>query len=192
MTSPVGHGLGAYLANRGRYPATVDGSKYQLIAGLALLVFAGNAPDLDFIWGAWKGDMNAYHHGPSHSIVAVFLFAGLLWGLTAFFRQYRYLAVSGGLAYASHIVLDLVTIDKAAPYGMQLLWPFSDAYMLAPWAFFLNIEHGNLGESVFTIIPAIFTAHNISAIGFELLILGPPALLMFLWQGATNRKNTGT
>jgi len=194
MTSPVGHSLGAYVANRGRYASSCEELRPHRsahVVALVFLIFAANAPDLDFIWGAWNGNMNVYHHGPSHSIVAIFIFATLLWGITSLFPLYRYLVGMGGLAYASHIALDMVTADQAAPFGMQLLWPFSDEYMLAPRTFFLNIEHGSLGESVFAVIPAIFTAHNLSAIGFELLILGPPALLTFFWRRRVGLKNTG-
>lgn len=182
MPSPIGHSLGAYIATGGGFPDTSmrAGNARQLLIGFALLIFAGNAPDLDFFWGAWMGDMNAYHHGPSHSIAAVFTFFALAWLLLHVFRQPRGLAITAGLAYLSHLLLDLFTADRTLPYGMQLFWPFDDQYVLASKAYFMNIEHGDMGSTVLDALPAIFSAHNLTAIGFELLVLGPPALILFL------------
>ncbi len=185
MTSPVGHSLGAYIANGGRYPAISPGQGLEpkaVIASLAWLVFAANAPDLDFVWGAWMGDMNTYHHGPSHSITAIFIFAALLWLVLPLLKQSRRLALTGALAYGSHLLLDMFTADRTPPFGMQLLWPFDTQYWLASQVYFLNIEHGNMGSTVLASLPAIFSAHNLTAIGFELLVLGPPALLIFVFR----------
>ena len=194
MTSPVGHSLGAYIANGGTFPdARAQARDVKgLMSGFALLIFAANAPDLDFFWGAWMGDMNGLHHGPSHSIAAVFIFLALVWLLLRVFAQPRGLAITAGLAYASHLLLDLFTADRTPPYGMQLYWPFDDRYVLASKAYFLNIEHGDMGSTVLDALPAIFSAHNLTAIGFELLVLGPPALILLLLRRyRSNQRNPG-
>lgn len=182
MPSPVGHSLGAYIATGGVFPnvSTRANNTRRLIIGFAILIFSGNAPDLDFFWGAWMGDMNSFYHGPSHSIGAVFIFFALVWLLLRIFRQPRGLAITAGLAYLSHLILDLFTADRTLPYGMQLFWPFDERYVLASKAYFLNIEHGDMGSTVLDALPAIFSAHNLTAIGFEMLVLGPPALILFI------------
>jgi len=194
MTSPVGHSLGAYIANGGTFPDVrrQAGNVKHLVTGSALLIFAANAPDLDFFWGAWMGDMNRLHHGPSHSIAAAFIFFVLVWLLLRVFAQPRGLAITAGLAYASHLLLDMFTADRTPPYGMQLFWPFSDQYVLASKAYFQNIEHGDMGSTVLDALPAIFSAHNLTAIGFELLVLGPPALiLLLLRRNRSSQRNPG-
>lgn len=189
MPSPVGHSLGAYIASGGVFPnvSTRAGDTRHLLIGFALLIFAGNAPDLDFFWGAWMRDMNVFHHGPSHSIAAVFIFATLAWLLLRVFMHPRGLAITAGLAYLSHLILDLFTADRTLPYGMQLFWPFDDRYVLASKAYFLNIEHGDMGSTVLDALPAIFSAHNLAAIGFEVLVLGPFALILFLRRRSNGR-----
>jgi membrane-bound metal-dependent hydrolase YbcI (DUF457 family) len=37
-----------------------------------------------------------------------------------------------GAVYASHLLLDFFTVDAVPPYGARFLWPFSNAYYLAP------------------------------------------------------------
>jgi len=186
MTSPLGHSLGAYIANAGRCPRLpVDQPlmgrhlfSRPVVVSVLLLIFAGNAPDLDFLWGAWMGDMNTYHHCPSHSITAIFIFSALLWWLLPLLKLPRYQAFTGGLAYGSHLLLDWFTTDRTLPYGMQLYWPFDDRYVLASKAYFINIDHGDMGSTVLDALPAIFSAHNLGAMGLELLVLGPTALFV--------------
>jgi hypothetical protein len=88
VPSPIAHSLiglaigVAALRPRGK-PARVT----LRTRALPLLGFAAlaNAPDLDFVPGLLAGDLNRYHHGPSHSMLWALgfaLWAGLLarWG----------------------------------------------------------------------------------------------------------------
>ncbi len=184
MTSPVGHSLGAYIV-AGKDCHSNEGKKRSLLGLnlglLALLLFAANAPDLDFIYGWMKQDFNGYHHGASHSIVAALIFA---MGVGSIARIYHgpalRLAVMLGLAYASHIALDLLTADTTAPFGMQLYWPFSERYVSASQSLFQKINHGGMGGSLWGSLPSIFSMHNFGAMVFELMVLGPIALISFL------------
>jgi inner membrane protein len=97
------------------------------LAALALL------PDSDFVLGALaRGSPLFIHRGPTHSLLAAVLVglvvafvlvvardpAALRWGLIA------------GLVVASHGFMDAIGDSSV---GVELLWPFSDVRLLAPW-----------------------------------------------------------
>ncbi len=80
-------------------------------ASLATLVFAANAPDLDYITYLWGADVFLrYHRGFTHGIFSLVLFS-LLTGLLmhmVFKRGFAYFALISSAGYASHICLDLM------------------------------------------------------------------------------------
>ena len=47
-------------------------------------------------------------------------------------------------AYGSHLLLDWLAIDMRAPYGLQVLWPFSDAWYISGLDVFPQTERRNL------------------------------------------------
>lgn len=133
MATPLGHALiGAGI-----------GARFQRHGRMARVLFvgalAGVAPDLDFLPGLLAGAPARFHHAQSHSILAAIVAGGLfylllqpravLWGLV------------GGLGYASHLLLDLVTVDDAAPFGIPLLWPLSAATFQSPITIFPRVPH---------------------------------------------------
>ena len=103
-----------------------------MCAGLAI------APDLDFVYPP-------IHRTFSHSISAVFV-VGLLAAL--YTRRTRPEAIPAvglllyGLAYASHLGLDWIGGDTKLPAGIQLLWPFSDAWFISPVRVFRPTDLG--------------------------------------------------
>lgn len=176
MTSPVGHMLGGYIA-AGRYC-----KRASILSSLMVLIFAANAPDLDFLYGAIRGDFNGLHHGASHSIGAVIMFVALVYAFCkALNKQAGQLSAIAGLAYSSHLALDLVTVDTTAPHGMKLFWPINEHYILAPQTLFQNIEHGAMGDSLLAALSSIFSMHNLVSVGAEILVLGPLALFLY-WR----------
>ena len=183
MTSPVGHSLGAYIvAGKGVHDLSSRQSIRAMVGSLALIVFAGNAPDLDFLLGWALGDFNAYHHRASHSVFAMMLFSFIVWLITRRFNMHALaFAVMAALAYASHLVLDLLTQDSAAPFGLQIFWPISQQFYLAPQAVFSKIEHGSMNATTTEAFSSIFSMHNLSAIGLEIAVLGPIALIVY-WR----------
>lgn len=184
MTSPVGHSLGGYIVGgrRSSIHATPAAGIMPVLSSLLFIVFAANAADLDFLLGAWMGDFNGYHHRGSHSIAAVLGFTAVVYFMASLLKLHAgTLAATGGLAYASHLALDWLTADTTAPFGLQLFWPVSEQFMLAPQNLFLNIEHGAMTDSMVHALPSIFSLHNLAAIGLELLILGPLAMITF-WR----------
>jgi len=176
MPSPVGHILGglisATLASGVAQPATKSGLDWRY--GL-FLVFAANAPDLDFVPGMLIGSIGEYHHLASHSLMAAVIFSALVFVVMQRWRSHeaRKWAMLAAVAYLSHILLDLFTADYRAPYGMQLFWPFSQDFFIAPFSIFSDIHHGGVGDTLQGTLFLLFSRHNLVAIGLELAILLP-------------------
>jgi inner membrane protein len=104
----------------------------RLAPALAFTALA-TFPDLDFVsrayLGAERGSVWA-HRGAAHSL-AVAVAAGVLSALVlgGLGRSRLRAAVTGALVAASHGVLDTITRGGS---GAMLLWPLSDARLLAP------------------------------------------------------------
>jgi membrane-bound metal-dependent hydrolase YbcI (DUF457 family) len=160
MATPIGHALAGCAIAACARPRLKPG----------ILIFAGvaaNAADLDFIPGWLIGDAGRYHHTGSHSLAAALLFGVLAALIARCWRPTRgavSLGALGALAYASHPLLDALSMDTGFPYGCPLLWPFSEHYFIAPRALFQDVYRGDW------II--LLGAHNRGALGRELGILG--------------------
>jgi membrane-bound metal-dependent hydrolase YbcI (DUF457 family) len=166
MPSPVGHALGGFavgwLAARScRLPHPV----------LTAAAFAslGVVPDLDIL-------IEGTHRLYTHSVAAVAFVAILAavalraagpWRLTP--RERTVLALAAAAAYASHILLDWLGDDRSVPIGIRALWPFTDAYFQSDLRWFPPVERRYW-------LPGFWTA-NLRAVGWELLVLSPVALL---------------
>src|SRR4029079_17244316 len=95
------------------------------------------APDLDLLVGA--------HRTVTHSVTAVaavFLIAGV--AARAASRPGRRVATMCAAAWASHLVVDLMSVDQVVPKGIQLLWPFSHRWFITGWDVFAATERNNL------------------------------------------------
>ncbi len=184
MPSPVGHSLAAVaLSGLGRRwfgpsasstPGAVPGRRRVFARELTLLgglIFAANAPDLDFVPGILIGDPDRFHHGPSHSLGAALLF-GIICTLAArAFRVRR--PIRFGLlmtiAFISHLVLDMFSIDRRPPAGVPLLWPFSQHYFVVPIALFLDIKRNRDAGNFFS---SLLVSHNLIAMAWEFVVMG--------------------
>ena len=175
MCSPLGHsllalGLGALQGRTG------DGR-----AWLGFCLFTGIAPDLDILVGWALGDINGYHHLGSHSLFAAMLYGLLTWlaiplfppGLPDRMRWAR----AGFVIYCGHILLDLVTFDGSEPVGMQLMWPFSDAFHIAHFTIFPPFRHDTVGGDMLLMIDSMTGPENLHTVAVELLVLVPVLLL---------------
>lgn len=133
MPTPVGHVLAGGTVGLGL------ARERELRRDAALCALCAVLPDLDFVPGALIGDPSRFHHDFSHSLVLV-LGLGLLVGLVVREDRLRraLIAASG---YASHLLLDLVTLDALPPYGMALFWPLSDARIHAPISLLPGPDH---------------------------------------------------
>ena len=171
MPSPVGHALGALAAGWLTTPPTAD--RRRLGLQVACLVALGVAPDLDLLWGR--------HSRETHSIGAA-----LVVGLVAAWRRWP-LGPSGrgGIfvtafgAWFSHALMDVHSIDGAAPFGVMLLWPFSPAFVHAGWAFFDPISRHFDQPGVW--------AHNLRAAWHEVVRVAPVTGLIWWWRHAWRR-----
>ena len=168
MPSPIAHGLAgvaiAHVARRSRWV----GPHW---AWFALLVFAANAPDLDFFW---------FHHGPVHSLTAAVLAGALaaviarLFGAGAPFRVGALVSA----AYLSHLLLDFM--NKQPPGGasnLTLFWPFTNAYLPAPIQLFEVIRHRSPTKTFFE---GLWQWKNAKSIFWELIVMAGFSLVFIL------------
>lgn len=174
MPSPVAHSLvGLAAAN-----VPLKHRLYTSLFWFCFVLFAANAPDLDFVPGWLVGDINRFHHGISHSVGMAVVFAACASVLACALKQpYHHAFVIALVVYSTHLLADYITVDRVAPYGAPFLWPFSDEYFLAPVQLFRPVEHGSLGESSIGVLDKIFSRKNLAAAGIEFLIILPLWLL---------------
>lgn len=179
VPSPIGHALAGiaagWLVAPGRGSALgVQRSGYRDVGlgtrdvgRLALFAAAGIAPDLDLLVGA--------HSGPTHGVGAAVIVCAAAWILARSRTGARQpaFALAVAAAYATHILLDWLGSDTSAPIGIMALWPFSHAYYESPAHIFMAISRRYW-------LPE-FWAHNLRAVGRELVILVPiGALVMWI------------
>ena len=169
MPMPISHSLvGAGLvaavlprAGRARY-------WLWLAAGAAL----ANAADLDFFFVAVFRS-RAWHRGVTHSLV--FALAVLLCFLLALGRARAREAVTFGLAYASHVLLDFATTLKTG--GVELFWPFSTDRLGLRW--------WGLSE-----LPSRLPAAEIlKSLSLEFVLFAPPLLFLILLRRGAFRRS---
>jgi len=154
---------------------------------MLLCLLVANVPDLDFLPGLLIGDPNRYHHGISHSVgfaaLSAFAFSSLL-ALRKKYAASRNFLIFFSL-YSSHLLLDYLSIDTAAPSGIPLLWPLNDEYYIAPFAFLPDIWRGS-SSSFLEFVLSLFSIHNLWAMTIECFLLLPLILLMLVLR----RKRT--
>ena len=174
MPSPVGHtlaGICGYLVARGHVP--LHRRRWLLIGSVSLAIL----PDLDFLPGLLLGDLRTFHHQASHSLTAVVI-VSLLLGCLARRWNLKGMAwgIWGGGLYLSHIVLDLLVNDPSTPFGVQLLWPFSETYFISPITPFASFDYFN---QTIGILSSLFSVHNLNTIIKEIVLMAP--LLCLAW-----------
>lgn len=129
MASPLLHSFTGAWLSRAIGSRAGRAGRVLAVAAIACL------PDLDLIPGLLQGDAFRHHHGPTHSLGAALAVAVALsvLGFGGSLSRPR-AAMLVGLAYASHLILDLVSYDAFAGdgIGIPLLWPVSDARVIAP------------------------------------------------------------
>lgn len=177
MPSPIGHALGGVAAawlvdlvpgRRERRSAPPAASWFKRSGDGLTLVCAALAivPDLDLLL---RG-----HRMMTHGVGAAVL-VGLLAAAIAAHASLSVLrvAVMCAVAYGTHLLLDWLAVDTFWPYGIQLLWPFSQTWFISGWDLFAQTERSHLMT-----LPAI--RQNVAAIAREIAILGP--LVVLLWR----------
>jgi hypothetical protein len=144
-----------------------------------MITFLGSIlPDFDFLPGILIGNLPAFHHGASHSLAFAVLF-----GLVAFCfvrRRHKEIAVRIGVfaasAYASHVLLDLVSVNEGAR-GVPILWPLSDHQFGLNLHLLGHFHYWTTYRGIWTVI----RWDNVSALFRELVVIGSLPLLLF-WR----------
>lgn len=160
MATPLGHYLVGLSITQGLARDSAERKRGLWLAVIACL------PDLDVIPGFFVGRLGQFHHGITHSFAAAAIFLIFAW---LFFR-WRARVISLNLSilifllYASHVVLDFVTLDTGAPYGVPLFWPWSHDSYQSFWLLLPNVQH--------TRAP-VFSVHNILLMVQEGIIFLP-------------------
>ncbi len=175
MPTPVGHVLAGLIVHRG-----VKKCEKESAALLLVTVFMALLPDIDFLFGFPLGDPNRYHHQFTHSFVFVIV-TGLLSGLLyAKWRRQRTLIYSAIFAYAgiSHVILDVLALDRRAPFGCPLFWPFWQKYLISPIVIFSDVSRVSDSKLFFS---SLLNWHNAATVGLELLFL-VPILAFIIWR----------
>lgn len=163
MPSPAGHALGSLAA--GWLCAGPASPRRALLVQTAWLVALGVAPDLDLLWGR--------HSRETHSLGAAVAVAAVAawrrWPLGPARR--RGIFGTALVAWFVHAVMDVHSIDDAAPVGVLLLWPISPAFVHASWAVFDPISRHFDQPGVWV--------HNARAAWHEVLRIGPVTTLVW-------------
>jgi membrane-bound metal-dependent hydrolase YbcI (DUF457 family) len=139
MALPIAHAAAGYLVHRAaRRHSGPSRSSTGAWGRAAVFMIIGNLPDFDFLIGFALGRPGLVHRGFSHTLLAAALFGVAAGAFTSWRGRERFTpaALAFGAAYASHILLDWMTGDTRPPLGGQFLWPFSDAYSMAPVTIF--------------------------------------------------------
>jgi membrane-bound metal-dependent hydrolase YbcI (DUF457 family) len=161
MPSPIGHILAGVATVWSADVATGRPTPARTVLVCAALAAM---PDADLV-------IRGSHRTATHSltaVVVVFIVAAAVTGQVTRWRT----ALVCAAAYASHLLLDWLGVDGYPPRGIQMLWPFSDAWFISDWDVFRQTARQQLLTA-----PVIRT--NLLAIAQELAILVP--VLYLLW-----------
>ena len=141
-------------------------------SALVICAVAGVLPDLDFAWGG--------HNRETHSLGAAVI-AGLV--VLAWKRSPR-LAIAVTISWATHVFFDWLGSDDTPPLGVMALWPINSNFYFANEFVFEAISRRYWLDN--------FITHNAWAVIKEVLILGPLAVMAFLWQVRRRYRRPGT
>jgi membrane-bound metal-dependent hydrolase YbcI (DUF457 family) len=168
VPSPVAHALAglavAWLARQRR------------LVLVCVLGLAAIAPDFDFVPGILIGRPGRYHHWASHSLTAAIAFAAAAWAIARWCGLERpgRLAWLMGLAYCTHLLLDMLSVDVRPPEGVPLLWPFDSRFVTLPFDLFLDIRRTpRVG-----FLRSVMLLHNAYAVAWELVVMGLAAAVI--------------
>jgi membrane-bound metal-dependent hydrolase YbcI (DUF457 family) len=146
MALCLAHATAGYLAYEALRPTGPH--RPALLAGALVMA---NAPDLDFLPGLLVGEPVAYHRGVTHTLGALVVVCLTTWAVARLLRSRSawWWALAAGAAYGSHLLVDCLTVDAIPPYGIQLLWPLTDAWVHAPFSLFGEIIVAQSGRAAF-------------------------------------------
>ena len=173
MPSPIGHSL----AGLALFFFSVRRRLYNWKL-LFIALFAAILPDCDFLFGFVIGQPNKYHHQFTHSVIFVII-AGLALALLIRERN-RVLFLSNAILFSLmgilHLTLDSLCVDTSAPFGLQILWPFTEKFYIFYTTPLLDIQRSSESATFFS---SMFSWHNFKAISLEIVIFAPLVYLAY-------------
>jgi membrane-bound metal-dependent hydrolase YbcI (DUF457 family) len=172
VPTPIGHTLAGVIL--------FSSQKKRGVLFFLLVTFFAMLPDIDFLFGFVVGDANRYHHLFTHSFTFVIL-TGLIGGwLYAKWQKESWLKLSAIFISAgiSHVILDILALDKREPLGCPLWWPFSNAFVISPMTIFADVSR--VSDSKY-FIQSLFNVHNLKTVLIEVAILTPLLLVAIFW-----------
>jgi membrane-bound metal-dependent hydrolase YbcI (DUF457 family) len=148
-------------------------------------ILLANAPDIDFLFGIFAGNLNIYHNLGTHTLGWTLLTAFCVWLYVKFApkNQPGFAFWFIFLVITSHLIIDIFTIDTREPIGIMLAWPFSEEY----WHSAVSLFPAPAKKTV----QDIFSLHNLKNTGWEFLISLPfvaLALLSKVWKRPGNKS----
>ena len=176
MPSPVGHALaGVSVA----YTADLAGRRRSSPLFVALCAGLAALPDADLLIPGTL--VPGAHRTFTHSVTAVFvafIVAMVVTGKVTRLRALRFgaqarVAVVCAIAYATHLLLDWLGADSFPPYGIQLLWPWSDRWFISNLDVFRQTARRHF-------LTAPIIRQNLIAVAQELAILLPIVAVLWL------------
>lgn len=187
MPSPIAHsliglalGLIRFMPRYRRWDE-LAGQLRALWRPLLFCIFLANAPDLDYFFGIFRGNMNYYHQTVTHTLVWIGVMTLAIWTYGRL-RERRVAWLSLGLLLAllgSHLLADWLTVDRSPPIGLMLAWPLSDRFFHATWAFFPPPAKQTLAN--------LWSLQNLCLVLVE-LVLTMPLVLTVLWVKCRRSK----
>ena len=175
MPSPAAHSLIGLAIGMARFVPRVPGWRalarrmWENRIPLFICVLLANAPDIDYLFGIPRGDLNLYHHAVTHTSAWTIALALAVWAVGWPDRSWRSFLFVLALP-ASHLVADFFTADFSKPYGMMLAWPFSIRYWLSPVPLFPSASKSSFSDLV--------SWRNLLVVTRELLTLLPVVALV--------------
>lgn len=176
MASPVGHTLAGIAAGLMVQRPQPSARKRWL----GVVVVAANLADMDFLLGLWGGDLNLFHRQWTHSLVFAAAVTGLVYGVALWKNKAsaRATALLWGTVMLSHLLVDLLTLDRRVPLGIPLFWPFVGHYVISPFTPLGDLyKSGGMGH----FIGSLFCVHNAQTVLREVVLLGPFVILAAQW-----------
>ena len=180
MSSPIAHSLIGLTLGLIRFLprylqwGELAGQFRALWRPLLFCVLLANAPDLDYFFGIFRGNLNYYHQTVTHTLVWVGMTALAIWAYGRL-RKRRTVCWPLGLLLAllgSHLLADWLTVDRSPPIGFMLAWPFSDRFYHAAFAFFPPPAKQTLAD--------LWSLQNLRLVLVEMAIT-LPLVIIVLW-----------
>lgn len=180
MATPIAHTMAGIMVF---YCFTIRAGRNALL--FFMLLFVAVLPDIDFLFGFLVGNPNKYHHYFTHSILFVvamgILFAILMSGRSLI--KWRYLSCLFAGSGLTHLLLDFITKDQRAPFGIPLLWPFSERYFISPVQILSDVYRSSESAIFFQ---SMLNWHNFYTVILEIALLLPLIVLIYYFD----RKKT--